>query len=417
MASNFGNLYELAKSQYNSSLYISDICDEVKEILSEPTNEIIVNFPVKLENGSTKIFKGYRIQHNDILGPFKGGLRYNSIVSLDECKALAFWMTLKCSLQDLPLGGGKGGIKFNPRDYSKEDIKRISKAFAKSLYNYIGSDKDIPAPDMGTGSEIMDWMTMSYNEKHDVKDLAVFTGKSEYCGGNKARAGATGRGIYYCIKNWAKINDIDLKGKTYILQGFGNVGSYTATLLRDLGMSLVGVGDHTGYLKIDEGIGFNIFKLYDYNKNNGSLRGYPVGESISKEDFFSIKCDIVIPAALELQIDENIAENLNCNLIVEAANGPTTFEADKIINSSGIDLIPDILANSGGVIVSYLEWLQNKQHTTFDEDYINNFLEKRMADTYNKMDKISNEEHIDKRKACYKIAIENIDNHYVRLYK
>ena len=407
------NLFLLIKSQYNKALTVTPISDEVKTILAQPQNEIIVNFPVKLSNGKTELFKGYRIQHNDILGPFKGGLRFHHNVYLDECKALAFWMTLKCSLQNLPLGGGKGGIKFNPRDYNRQDLKEISKEFSKALYRYIGSDVDIPAPDMGTNDQIMDWMTHAYNEMHDKKDFAVFTGKSVTYGGSIGRSGATGAGVYLCIKKWAELNNIDLKGKTYILQGFGNVGSHTAMLLNNLGMSLVAVGDHTGYITCDEG--FNVFKLNNYNQQNKSLENYPVGNQIDKKDFFSIKCDVVIPAALELQIDAEIASLLDCKLVVEAANGPTDMEADEILNSRGIEVIPDILANSGGVIVSYLEWLQNKQHTTFELDYINEWLENRMNDTYQKVHNISITHNISKRMASYYISLRNIDDHYKRI--
>lgn len=407
------NLYDLINDQYERAQKVITISDEVKAILSQPKNEIIVNFPVKLENGKTKVFKGYRIQHNDILGPFKGGLRFYQNVYLDECKALAFWMTIKCALQDLPLGGGKGGIKFNPRDYSREDLKRISKAFAKALYRYIGPDLDIPAPDMGTNDQIMDWMTDAYNSLHFGKELGVFTGKSVHCGGSAARSGATGMGIFFCIKRWAELNNVDLQGKTYILQGFGNVGSHTAMLLQSLGMSLVAVGDHTGYMFSEEG--FNVYKLNEYNKINRSLKDYPAGKTITQEEFFGIECDIVIPAALELQVKEQEATNLKCKLVVEGANGPLTCEADDILFERGITVIPDILANSGGVIVSFMEWLQNKQHTVFEVDYINDFLKKRMDNTYNKVHDIANKRNINMRMAAYCLALENIDNHYQRV--
>jgi glutamate dehydrogenase (NAD(P)+) len=388
------NLYDLVNKQYEKALCVTELTDEIHEILSQ-------------------VFKGYRVQHNNILGPYKGGLRFHHGVYLDECKALAFWMTLKCSLQGLPLGGGKGGIKFNPRDYSRGDLKKISKAFAKALYKYIGSDIDVPAPDMGTNDQIMDWMTDAYNQMHPERDFAVFTGKSAICKGNVARSGATGMGIYLCIKQWAKTNGVNLKGRTYILQGFGNVGSHTATLLHGLGMILIGVGDHTCYISYEEGL--NVYKLDEYNRDNGSLEGYHIGSKISKEEFFSLKCDIVIPAALELQIDADIAQKLNCKLVVEAANGPTNVEADDIMLERGIDLIPDILANSGGVIVSYLEWLQNKQHTTFEADYVNDWLERRMINTYNKVDKLSKDRNISKRMASYNIALSTINEYYHRL--
>ena len=412
------NLYQLINAQYQEALNLPnlEITQKVKTVLSQPKNEIIVNFPVTLENGQTQLFKGYRVQHNNILGPFKGGLRFSKCVYLDECKALAFWMTIKCALQSIPFGGGKGGIKFEPRDYSREDLKHISKQFAKALHRYIGSDIDIPAPDMGTNSQIMDWMTYAYNSVNgkDNTDFGVFTGKSIDCQGNIARDGATGKGIVVCIREWARKEGISLEGKTYILQGFGNVGSHTASMLHSLGMSLIGVGDHTCYISNPEG--FNVFKLSTHTKNNKSLKGYLSEEhEISKEDFFRIECDIVIPAALELQITRSIAKTLNCKLVVEGANGPTSSKADAVLKERHIKLIPDILANSGGVIVSYLEWLANKQHTTFDKQHTNKWLENRMIDTYSKVSKISKKYNITMRMASYSIALEKLNQHYERM--
>lgn len=412
------NLYELIDHQYQAALNIPDIdlSDEIKEILSQPNNEIIVNFPVKLSNGQTKLFKGYRVQHNNLLGPYKGGLRFNECVYLDECKALSFWMTIKCALNDIPFGGAKGGIKFNPRDYNQADLKSISKQFAQALFRYIGSDIDIPAPDMGTNSQIMDWMIYGYNKISGKAspDFGVFTGKSEACEGNVAREGATGKGIVLCIKEWAARKGVNLEGKRYILQGFGNVGSYTAKILHSLGMRLVGVGDHTCYITNEEG--FNEFALSEYAKKNGSLKGYYSDDKeITREQFFSIHCDIVIPAALELQITRSIARQLNCKLVVEGANGPTSTRADNVLVDRGIELIPDILANSGGVIVSYLEWLANKQHTTFDKKYTNDWLEQRMKETFAKVYTISMEKNITLRMASYFVALKKLNEHYKRI--
>lgn len=412
------NLYELINSQYQEALNLDgiELDAEIKTILSQPKNEIIVNFPVKLEDGTTKLFKGYRVQHNNLLGPFKGGIRFHQCVYLDECKALAFWMTIKCSLQNIPFGGGKGGIKFNPRDYSREDLKHISKEFAKALYRYIGSDIDIPAPDMGTDSQIMDWMVYGYNSVsgNTSTDFGVFTGKSLSCEGNVARSSATGKGIVICIQEWAKRNNIDLHGKTYILQGFGNVGSHTAMLLHTLGLSLIGVGDHTCYISNPEG--FNVFKLSNHTKKHKCLKGYVSEEvEITREEFFRTECDIIIPAALEMQITRSVARVLNCKVVVEGANGPTSSKADAVLKERNIEVIPDILANSGGVIVSYLEWLANKQHTTFDEEYTNSWLEKRMVDTYNQVNDLSKDNNITLRMAGYWLALRRLSEHHQRI--
>ncbi len=245
---------------------------------------------------------------------------------------------------------------------------------------------------------------------HNHKDFGIFTGKSTLYGGNDARTGATGRGVDLCIQKWSEYAGVDLKGKTYILQGFGNVGSSTSNYLHSRGMILIGVGDHTVYLHCKEG--FNIFKMIEYVKTNHSLKDYDSGEHIECQDFFKLKCDIVIPAALELQINADVAANLDCRVVVEAANGPTNFEADQILKDRGIDVIPDILANSGGVIASFMEWKQNKQHTTFDVQVVNDWLEKRMAETYDKIEKICREKNITKRMACYNLALSTIDKHY-----
>jgi len=418
------NLYHLIEQQLDESLKVSSsqsakselsslaISNETQVLLAQPMNEIIVNFPVTLTDNTTKLFKGYRVQHNNVLGPFKGGLRYHQDVHLDECKGLAFWMTLKCSLQNIPFGGAKGGIKFNPRDYNREDLKRISKGFSRALSNYIGPDIDIPAPDMGTNDQIMDWMLDSYNSIHRERQFGVFTGKSVMCGGNNVRNGATGEGVFYCIRQWGLKSNTNLTGCTYILQGFGNVGSHTAQYLHKLGMVLVGVGDHTGYRKCDEG--FNIFRLISYNNEHKSLNGYIGGEPVTKEEFFAIKCDVIIPAAMELQIDENIARSLDCKVIVEAANGPTDFEADAVLAHRGITVVPDILANSGGVIVSYMEWLQNRQHTVFEDQIVHDFLESKITKSFDKVWNLSMGSGVTMRQAAYCISLKNIDAVYQR---
>ena len=404
------NVYNLIKSQYNNILSKHNIDKGLQTLLEQPMNEIIVNFPVKLTDSTIKLFKGYRVQHNNLLGPFKGGLRFFKDLYLDECKALAFWMTIKCALVSVPFGGAKGGIKFNPKDYSSDDIKLISKGFSKALNKYIGENVDIPAPDMGTNPMIMDYMQSAYNESSKKRKYSVFTGKSLNMYGCSGRSGATGYGVYLSVKFWAEQNNIELKGKTYILQGYGNVGSHTAELLHNLGMSLIGIGDHTGYLECSEG--FNVFKLSTYVKQNGSIENYPVGNKINKLDFFGMKCDIIIPAALELQICKEEADKINCSMIVEAANGPIDTEGENILNEKKITIIPDILANSGGVIASFMEWKQNKQDELYDTNTVNKFIYDKLNKTYNDMIKISKEKNMTYRESCYIIALENLEKMY-----
>lgn len=353
---------------------------DVIELLRQPMREIIVHFQCRLNDGKLHTFKGYRVQHNNLLGPYKGGLRFDGIVHLDECKALAAWMTIKCALQHLPFGGAKGGIKFNPREHIPEDVRRISVGFCEAIHSYIGSQTDIPAPDVGTNSQIMDWMTAAYNRKSIARDMGVFTGKSVQMSGSEGRASATGRGVMICMREYAKMHALNLTGTTFIVQGFGNVGSYAAQLLTMLGMVCVGVGDHTAYLECSEG--FNVYKLSEYVKSNRCIQGYGTGDEISKAEFFALKCDFVIPAALELQVTADIAETMQCRAVLKVANGPTTHDADAVLARRGIDIVPDVLCNSGGVVVSYLEWLQNKHHEMWSADRVEQFLDERMTTTY-----------------------------------
>jgi len=406
------NLFELTQKQLDQALAIGEFPENFAVLLSQPRNEIIVNFPVSLDNGERRLFKGYRVQHNNTLGPYKGGLRFHQGVYLDECKALASWMTFKCSLQRLPFGGAKGGIKFNPREHSQSELERISKGFCRAMYRYIGQDKDIPAPDMGTNSQIMDWMTQMYQNISRNHQSGMFTGKSVECGGSRGREEATGTGVVICLQEWAKENNIELKGMSYVLQGFGNVGSFTAVLLSQLGMSCVGVGDHTGYRSSAEG--FNVFKLKKYVKEHGSMEGYTSGESIDREEFFQLDCDVMIPAALELQIGEKEAQEIKAKVILEAANGPTNMEADLILAERGVVVIPDILANSGGVVVSYYEWLQNRRFEYWSRDEVIAKLDQKMRGTFREVSAFANKKGISLRMASYLLAIQNIHNVYSR---
>ena len=311
------NALHVVHNQIKQASRICSLNKTVEKIILEPKNKISVNFPVQLKH-DTKMFQGYRIQHNNILGPFKGGLRFHHDVNIDEVTALATWMTMKCALQDLPYGGGKGGLLINPKDYHSDDLQKIARAFTHSLHDYIGTNKDIPAPDVGTNSQIMDWMTHEYNNiscgndvLRDVK--SIFTGKSLECGGSEGRDEATGRGVAMCVKNWADSNNIDLKDKTFIIQGFGNVGKHTAKTLENLGMKMIGLAELHGCFYNKDG--FTCEELDNYIEHNGSLDQFNVqghgslGANLTTlDDFFKIKCDVIIPAALELQINEERAK-------------------------------------------------------------------------------------------------------------
>ncbi|MDA0713412.1 MAG: Glu/Leu/Phe/Val dehydrogenase, partial [bacterium] len=313
------NLFSLAKAQLQKAFDVIAVDESLQTILKQPKNELIIYFPTKLSDGKVHLFKGYRVQHNNVLGPFKGGLRYHQDVHLDECKALAAWMTWKCALQNLPFGGAKGGIKFDPTLLSKVDLEQVTRRFAHALGNNIGPEWDIPAPDLGTNAQIMDWMMDTYSNIISMSDKQsvrrVVTGKSTICGGSPGREEATGRGVVHCIMQWANDKRFNLAGATLAVQGFGNVGSNTAKILSRMGVSLLAVGDHTGYWRHPEG--FNPYKLAEYVARNASLKGYPGGEAISRDEFFAGNYDIFIPAALELQVGAHEANMMNCKVVVE----------------------------------------------------------------------------------------------------
>jgi glutamate dehydrogenase (NAD(P)+) len=409
-----GNLYQIALQQFEKGAQAMGLKPAVREILSQPKNEIITNFPVRLDSGEYKIFKGYRVQHNNILGPFKGGIRYHEEANLDEMKALAAWMTYKCALHDIPYGGGKGGIKFNPREHSIAEIERITRRFTHALGSNIGPEWDIPAPDVGTNSRTMVWMMDTYmnivgmHEKNSVR--RIVTGKSLSAGGSHGREEATGRGLVHTIVEWARDKHFSLDGCTFTVQGFGNVGSCSARILSKMGATLVGVGDYKGYLANPEGL--NPFKLMEHCKKTGSVVGYRGGRSISRDEFFGLDCDIFVPAALELEIGVPEAKALKCKLVAEGANGPTYPEAEQILLERGIDVMPDVFANSGGVVVSYYEWLQNKRSERWDLEEVEMRLERRMKRTYSMIQDYAAERKLDWRTAAYALALERIQAAY-----
>ncbi len=386
----------------------------VRTILTQPKNEIIINFPVKMDNGEVRLFKGYRVQHNNLLGPFKGGMRFHPSVTLDDVKALAAMMTWKSALLRLPFGGGKGGIKFDPHGVSKAELQRITRRFTHSLGENIGPEYDIPAPDVGTNSQTMAWMMDTYSnmvgsaQKQSVK--GVVTGKPVSSGGTLGRTKATVQGCVICVVEWAKEKNFDLEGSTMIVQGFGNVGSHLAVILSRLGVSTVAVGDHSGYLLNPEG--FNAHKLQDYVASKGSIAGYPGGKAITREEFFATKADIFAPCALENQIGEAEAASLNVKVIVEGANGPTNPAGEKILLEKGVDILPDVLANSGGVTVSYYEWVQNKRSESWTEEEVDAKLERAMTRAYKEVSDFSRQKKVDMRVAAYALALSRIESVY-----
>ncbi|HEX2658535.1 MAG TPA: Glu/Leu/Phe/Val dehydrogenase, partial [Polyangia bacterium] len=353
-------------------------------------------------------------QHSNILGPFKGGIRYHEQVSLDEVKALASWMTYKCALHDIPFGGGKGGIKFNPREYSAGELERITRRFTHALGTNIGPEYDIPAPDVGTNGQIMVWMMDTYMNGVGFIDKnanrGVVTGKTLNSGGSHGRETATGQGIVHCISEWARDRRFELNGATFSVQGFGNVGSNASKILARTGASLVATGDWKGY--IFNGDGLNPYKLAEYVARTGSVVGYPSARDITREEFFATAVDIMIPAALELEIGIPEAKAINCKLLIEGANGPTDTAAEPYLFEKGITLVPDILANSGGVLVSYYEWLQNKRSERWDLEEVEERLAKRMKRTYQAVVDYAETKKCDWRSAALCIALDRIGKAY-----
>jgi glutamate dehydrogenase (NAD(P)+) len=410
-----GNLYTIASQQVDKGCRAIKMDPAVQAIISQPKNEIIINFPVRMDSGELRIFKGYRVQHNNILGPFKGGIRYHEEANLDEMKALAAWMTYKCALHDIPFGGGKGGIKFSPREHSKAELERVTRRFTHALGSNIGPEWDIPAPDVGTNSQTMVWMMDTYMnvvgdaEKNSVR--RIVTGKTITSGGSHGREQATGRGVVHCVTEWARENRMNLDGATFTVQGFGNVGSHTARILAKLGATLIGTGDYRGYIANPEGL--NPHKLAEHVAATGSVVDYRGGRAITREEFFGMDCDIFVPAALELELGVPEAKLLRAKVVVEGANGPTYPEAEQLLLERGIDVIPDILANSGGVIVSYYEWLQNKRSERWDLEEVESRLERRMKRTYAQVRDYADEHQVDWRTACYAIGLERVQNAYL----
>jgi glutamate dehydrogenase (NAD(P)+) len=408
------NPYLVAQEQLDRASKIAGISPEVKAILSQPKNELIINFPVRMDNGEYRMFKGYRVQHSNILGPYKGGIRYHEQVSLDEVKALAAWMTYKGALHDIPFGGGKGGIKFMPRNHSAAELERITRRFTHALGSNIGPEYDIPAPDVGTNGQIMVWMMDTYMNVVGFADKnanrRVVTGKTITAGGSYGRETATGQGIVHCITEWARDRRFELNGCTFTVQGFGNVGSHASKIFARTGASLTAAGDYKGY--IFNGDGINPFKLSEYVSKTGSVHGYPGAKAISRAEFFATPADIFIPAALELEIGVAEAKALNVKLIVEGANGPTETAAEPILHEKGIDLIPDILANSGGVVVSYYEWLQNKRSERWDLEEVEERLAKRMKRTFLAVTEYAAQKKCDWRMAAMGIALDRINKAY-----
>jgi len=390
----------------------------VKIILAQPKNELMVHFPVRMDDGHHKLFKGYRVQHNNALGPFKGGLRFHANVHLDDVKSLALMMTLKCACVRIPLGGAKGGVKCDPRAMSEDELQRVTRRFTSAIQHVIGPDYDIPAPDVGTNAQVMAWIAdtyqMSTNDRTSTDGMRVVTGKPVEIGGSLGRNKATGQGVVDTLIEMLPAFGIPIEGMRVSVQGWGNVGSWAGRILEGLGAKIVAVMDHTGIMRNDNG--FDTEALTAHCEANRGILGYEKSQQgadmITIEDFYKTPVDVFIPAALEQMVKAPEARILNCKVIAEGANGPVTPDGDKVLESRGIEVIPDILANAGGVTVSYYEWVQNKTNHYWDEDRIDTELNRIMVMAARRTLVAKQKFGVTLRKAAYCSALEHIGNVY-----
>jgi len=408
------SVYENVVAQFDKAAELIGLDPNIARILATTQNEIVVHFPVRMNDGHIEMFTGYRVQHNNTLGPFKGGLRYHPQVDLDEVRALATWMTWKSAIVGIPFGGAKGGLQIDPANYSATELERITRRFTFALGDNIGAEYDIPAPDVNTNAQIMAWILDTYLSTlppHErQRNIHVVTGKPVAAGGSVGRDKATGQGVVFTIQKWAEDHEFSLQDCTFIVQGFGNVGSWASRLLASLGAKLLAVEDVTGGVRSIDG--FDPDDLLHYVNAHGGVSEYPGGEPVDHVEFLRTKADIFIPAALENQITAETARWLKVRLVAEGANGPTDPDGDAILQERGIGLIPDILCNSGGVIVSYFEWLQNKRSECWDLEEEDRKLRKKITNAYERVRDKAVELGTDWRTAAYVIALSRLEKAY-----
>lgn len=403
-----GPLYKMAQHQFLRAAKLMDLDPNIGNFLLWPQKSLIVHFPVVMDDGRVEIFEGYRVQHNTARGPAKGGIRYHPETNLDEVSSLAFWMTWKCAVVNLPYGGGKGGVRVDPKKLSEKELEKLSRRFFSEIQMMVGPTKDIPAPDVNTNAKIMAWFMDTYSMNSGNTTLGVVTGKPLDLGGSEGRPEATGRGVSIVASEACKAKGMDISKATVAVQGFGNVGSYAAKILHEeYGAKIVAVSDVSGGLYSEEG--FDVNDLIRYrDENGGVIKGYPKGKSISNEELLTLDVDILVPAALENAITGEIAKDVRAKIIVEGANGPTTEEAEKILIEKDVLIVPDILANAGGVTVSYFEWVQDLQSFFWDIDDIRKKLHRIMTKSFGEVYATKEKYNTDMRTAAYIVAISRV---------
>jgi len=399
-------LWATAEAQFNRAADLLALAPEIRVRLLEPRRALTVNFPVRRDSGEVETFTGYRVQHTLTMGPTKGGVRYAPAVSLGECAALAMWMTFKCALLGLPFGGAKGGVRCDPNRLSPDELERITRRYASEIFPIIGPDRDIPAPDMATGEREMAWFMDTYSQQvgHPVPEIV--TGKPVVLGGTVGRQVATGLGVVFCIEALSDHLGWPIDGQRVAVQGLGNVGAVIARELHERGASIVAVADVTGGLVDPDGL--DLAETLRYVAENRFLRGCPGGEPVGRQEILKTPCDILVPAALEHQITADNAQALDCRMVVEAANGPTTPEADRILEERGIAVLPDVLANGGGVTVSYFEWVQDQQKYFWDSEEVALRLQRQLRSALVRVLETSEQLGVDWRTAAQSVAIRRV---------
>jgi glutamate dehydrogenase (NAD(P)+) len=400
------NIWAVAQSQFDHAADKLDLDDGMRRVLRVPQRELTVNFPVTMDDGSVRVFTGHRVQHNVSRGPGKGGIRYHQDVTLDEVRALSMWMTWKCACVNIPYGGAKGGVVVDPKKPSIREVEGLTRRFTTEISPLIGPERDIPAPDVNTNAQTMAWIMDTYSMHHGFTIPGVVTGKPIAVGGSLGRNEATARGAVFTLQQWSAAKNQPIDGARVAIQGYGNAGSIAATLLREQGARIVAVSDSSG--GIHNPVGLEPAKVGTWKQEHGTVVGFPGADDVSNQELLEVDCDILVPAALENQITARNAGRIKARVVAEAANGPTTPEADAILHDNGVFLIPDILCNAGGVTVSYFEWVQDMQSFFWTEARINESLKEIMDRAFEAVYAMSERHEVDMRTAAYMVAVARV---------
>jgi glutamate dehydrogenase len=400
------NPYEIVKSQVAEAVKALGLEPAVYDLLKQPLRFLEVAVPVEMDDGSVKVFQGYRSQHNDAVGPCKGGIRFHPDVNADEVRALSMWMTFKCAILGLPYGGGKGGVACNPKELSVKELERLSRSYIRAIAAIVGPEMDVPAPDVYTNPQVMAWMVDEFSKMKMKNQFGLITGKPLIIGGSAGRNEATARGCVVTVREAGRKLGIDMKGARTVVQGYGNAGSIAARLMGDMGAKIIGANDSKG--GVYNPAGMDPAKLQEYKNETGSVKGFPGSQDVSNEELLVLECEVLIPAALENQITAANAKDIKARIVGEAANGPTTPEADVIMARNGVFVIPDVLANAGGVTVSYFEWVQNLYSFYWTEKEVNERLEQMMVSSFEAVYDMQKKKSVKMRDAAYLVAVNRV---------